>query len=182
MKTETKPITIKLTKKMIQQIYDIIEETGMYANAPDFIVWSMRAYYDYILSFHSKVCEEVFNAELRSEIAQRGLNRERYIQDNLFLEYVSSVVLYGELGKQILIRVPIGFYHNIMKLNEIIGPPLKTIQDYCRHSVYYAIGYVQDRDGKYDFFYNLCDEQNTKPILEAMKNSDRLPPVIYRGR
>jgi hypothetical protein len=169
MKSGTKPITIRLVGSMIHPMDDIIEKHETYSNKPDFIIWAMREYYNHILQAVA-TAHEISQTIDRNDPNNKGIDDRILTERLVFNTDITPELLTGDTGKPILIRVPFGFYENIIQLVKVSGLQIKSIQEFCRNAVAFGLKNEWDRISIFNEYAELLQRPHDEARVDALIN------------
>jgi hypothetical protein len=161
-------MTFRLPQDMIDSVDKIIEKCGFFSNKPDFILWALRDYYAYVMHAIS-TAQDVVRKIDRNDPEFAHIDFESVFRHMVFNDLPNPIAYGGKTGKPILIRIPVGMEEKIRKINNSLGDPYKTIQDYCRHALAYGIYREHDRMDIFDIQMILTGPKYTGVIDDLVK-------------
>lgn len=173
MGNQTKPVTIRISENMANSIDSIVNEKR-YSNKPDYILYSLRSYYDYAVFIINKTF-----VDFDRLVKQENIPLEE-IDYNIFMKYLlkdtspSPSLWESKPLKTILIRIPIGFFDELtvlIKSTQVFS----SIQDFTRYAI--AYNYENDADKEYilekysESIKNKPDKEKTIILAKEFKES-----------
>jgi len=165
---------------MIYSIDKQIEENGLYSNKPDFILWSMREYYNLILLTLFRGAEATDILSKKDEFKDVEVSYVEVVRHILFQLNPDLRYFSGELGKPILVRVPVNLLKNIEEINVLLGRPYKNIQEYCRYAVSLALENEWDRINTFrELIEGTKNDISVEKFIETLKEAMRDGGILH---
>jgi len=180
---ETKPVGLRLNKEMLEDIEMIVEEFETFSNKTDFIISAMREYYQLIVEKMIDIDYEGTDWSDASDPLKAKTDESKIKWDGRSKIITDSVKYYkdGPMGDPIIVRVPIGFYREIVNLGLILKHQFGTIQEYCRQAIAESlIRYM----GRYDAVTTIDLKWRMEGIISMRDTLKVLKPLkhgLFKG-